>query len=154
MTAPKRSLYRLIYRSRQTPAVAADLDFSVQQIIQSAIRSNRAVGLTGLLATVQGYFVQALEGDVEAVRATYARISLDRRHGDLQIIGEGPAAARLFSEWNMCARALAQSDEAILDVIDAKGMFSPTRLTAANAERLLVAMAGIQRRTALEYLVT
>jgi ABC-type transport system involved in cytochrome bd biosynthesis fused ATPase/permease subunit len=152
MTQPPKALHRLFYRSRQTPAVAADLDFEVQRIIGAAISRNRGVGLTGLLLTIQGHFIQALEGDINAVRATYARISLDPRHHDLRIISQGPAMQRLFGEWNMCARALAPSDQAILDVLDSKGGFNAEALTADSVQRLLTAVAAIQKRTGLETL--
>jgi hypothetical protein len=154
MTQPARSLYCLFYRSRQTPEVAADLDYVVGQIIGSAIRRNRAVGLTGLLLVVQGHFVQALEGNIDHVRNTYARIAMDPRHHDLHIISQGPAEKRLFGEWNMCANALAPSDKAILDVLDGKGDFNPKALTAAGVQRLLTTVADIQRRTALAALVS
>jgi len=147
------ALHRLFYRSRQTSPTAADLDFQVQQIIGAAIRRNRSVGITGLLLTVQGHFIQALEGNVDAVRATYARISLDPRHHDLHIISQGSAGQRLFGEWNMCARTLAPSDKAILDVIDSKGGFRAESLTADTVQRLLTTVAAIQSRTALEALV-
>jgi len=154
MAETKRTLHRLFYRSRQTPAVAADLDFEVQRIIGAAIGRNRTVGLTGLLLTAQGNFIQALEGNVDAVRATYARISMDPRHHDLQIISQGPAEKRLFGEWNMCARSLAPSDKAILDVLDARHGFNPQALTPANVQRLLTTVAAIQRRTALAALIS
>jgi Sensors of blue-light using FAD len=147
------SLYRLLYRSRQTPEVAADLDFVVGQIIGSAIRRNRDVGLTGLLLVVKGHFIQALEGKDDAVRTTYARISMDPRHSDLHVISQGPAERRLFGEWNMCASSLAPSDKAILAVLDGKGDFNPKALSPANTQRLLTAVADIQRRTALAALV-
>ena len=153
MAQSPRSLYRLFYRSRQTPDAAADLDFVVGQIIGTAIRRNREVGLTGLLLTVQGHFIQALEGNIEVVRTTYARISMDPRHHDLHIISQGPAERRLFGEWNMCAGALAPSDKAILAVLDGKGGFNPQALTAASAQQLLTTVADIQRRTALSALV-
>ncbi len=153
MTPTPGVLHRLFYRSRQTTAVAADLDFQVQQIIGASIRRNREVGVTGLLLTVQGHFIQALEGNVDAVRTTYARISADPRHRDLHIISQGSAGQRLFGEWNMCARALAPSDKAILDVLDSKGGFNAEALTADTVQRLLTSVAAIQRRTALEALV-
>ncbi len=152
MAETKSTLHRLFYRSRQSAAMAGDLDFAVQQIIGVAIRRNRSVGITGLLLTVQGSFVQVLEGNVDEVRTTYARISLDPRHRDLHIISQGPAAQRLFGEWNMCARSLAPSDKAILDVIDQKGGFNPQALTADSVQRLLTTVAAVQRRTALEAL--
>jgi hypothetical protein len=149
MAQPSRTLFRLFYRSRQTPEAAADLDYAVQQIIGAAIRRNREVGLSGLLLTIQGHFVQTLEGNIDAVRATYARISMDPRHYDLHIISQGLVEKRLFGEWNMCARALAPSDKAILDVLDGKGGFNAQALTASSVQRLLTTVAAIQRRTAL-----
>jgi len=153
MAQSPRSLHRLFYRSRQTPETAADLDFVVGQIVGTAIRRNRAAGLSGLLLTAQGHFIQALEGNIDEVRTTYARISMDPRHHDLQIIAQGPAERRLFGEWNMCASALAPSDKAILSVLDGKGGFNPLALTAASTQRLLTTVADIQRRTALAALV-
>ena len=149
MTATSRSLLRLIYRSRQTAATASDLDFAVGQIIRSSIRHNREDNLTGLLITIQGVFVQALEGPSAAVRGAYDRIMHDPRHADLVLISASEVDKRLFSDWNMCARVLAPSDKAILDVLDAKGPFDPARLTADGALRLLTSVADIQRRTAL-----
>lgn len=147
MAQPER-LTRLFYRSRQTVAMSARLETEVGQIIGASIPRNRAVGLTGLLLVTHGYCIQALEGDVDALRTTYARISLDPRHRDLHIIAQGPAERRLFGEWNMCAGSLAASDQAILDVLGAKGDFNPVKLTAQSAQRLLTTVADIQRRTA------
>lgn len=153
MGQPSRTLHRLIYRSRQTPAVAADLDFEVRRIISAAIGRNRTVGLTGLLLVVQGHFIQALEGNVDEVRTTYARISLDTRHCDLHIISQGPAEKRMFAEWNMCARTLAPSDKAILDLLDGNDVINVQSLTTDSTLRLLTTVASIQRRTALTALL-
>ena len=74
---------------------------------------------------------------------------MDPRHHDLRIISQGPAAQRLFGEWNMCARSLAPSDKAILDVLARKGGFNAEALTADTVQRLLTTVAAIQSRTAL-----
>ena len=142
-------LYRLFYRSRQTPEVAADLDFVVCQIIRTSIRQNRTVGLTGLLLVAQGHFIQALEGSDDAVHETFARISMDERHSDLDVISQGPAQRRLFGDWNMCASSLASSDKSILRVLAGKRDFNPETLTPSSILRLLTTVAEIQRRTAL-----
>ena len=149
MAQPIQPLYRLFYRSRQTPEVAANLDRVVGQIIGSSIRNNRAVGETGMLLVVKGHFVQALEGKIDVVRTVYARISMDPRHSDPHIISQGAAEHRLFGEWNMCAGSLAPSDKAILAMLDSKGDFNPQTLTAASTQRLLETVANIQRRAAL-----
>lgn len=141
------TLHRLFYRSRQSPETAMDLDFAVRRIIATSIERNRVVGLTGMLLVVKDHFVQALEGDVNEVRTTYARISMDRRHQDLRIISQGPAQSRLFADWHMCASALSASDKVILDVLGRRADFNPQALNADSAERLLTAVAAIQRRS-------
>jgi hypothetical protein len=153
MATPARTFHRLIYRSRQTAEVAADLDFVVGQIIRSSIRNNREENLTGMLVSFQGVFLQTLEGDADRVRRVYGRILNDGRHCEPAVISAGPAEKRLFAEWNMCARDLSPSDKAIIDVLDARGPFDPARLTPASALRLLTTVADIQRRTALTALI-
>lgn len=148
-----RNLHRLYYRSRPTPEAAADLDDLVGQIIGASIRRNRASGLTGLLIVVKNQFVQVLEGDVNAVRTTYARISMDRRHQDLSIIGQTTTSRRLFGDWHMCAKTLAAHDRAILEVLDGRVDLNPQALTAAGAERLLTAIAAVQRRATPKVLI-
>jgi hypothetical protein len=148
MAQSAASLFRLVYRSGQTPEVAADLDYVVTKIIEASIPRNRDVGLTGLLLVAKGHFIQTLEGKIDAVRTTYARIAMDPRHNDLHIISQGPAQRRLFGEWNMCAGSLAPADKAILTVLDGKGDFNPKALTGETTLRLLTTVANIQRRTA------
>jgi hypothetical protein len=148
-----RQLYRLFYYSRQTPDSRIDLDNVVRELVNVSIRNNKDDGVTGILVALQDVFIQALEGPVDSVRNTYARISRDRRHWDLKIIAQGPVASRLFNDWNMCARTLSPSDQAILQVLDSKGAFNPAALTPQGIERLLTTVADIQRRTALKDLV-
>jgi len=148
-----RQLYRLCYRSRQMPSIIPDLDIVVEQIVNSSIRNNKDDEVTGLLVTIQDRFVQALEGPVDSVRNTYARISRDPRHRELHIISQGPVEWRLFSDWNMCARSLSPSDKTILDVIDGRGKFDPAALTPQSVQSLLITVAEIQRRTVLNTLV-
>lgn len=154
MAQPVLPLYRILYRSCQTLEVAQNLDFEVDQIIEKAMTRNRAVGLTGLLLVIRGHFIQALEGQVDEVRTTYARISRDPRHRDLHIITQGPTADRLFGDWSMCASSLAPSDKAILNVLNGKDDFKPRALTPTSALRLLTTVAEIRRRAVVETLAS
>ena len=147
MLQPPSQLHRLFYRSHQTPLVKGRLGIVVQDIIGSAIPRNRSVGITGRLLVAEGYFIQALEGGVDAVRTTFARISRDPRHSDVHIISQGAAEHRLFGEWDMCASTLSPSDDAILSVLGRNSHFKPRALNAASVQRLLVTVADIQRRT-------
>ena len=148
MVSHTGSLSRLIYYSRQTPAVVENLDLEVRRIIRHAECNNREVNVTGLLVPVQGLFIQVLEGSPSAVQTIYGRVVNDTRHTNPVVLSAGPAPSRLFQNWNMCARSIAPSDKAILDVIDAKGPFDPARMTPAIVLRFLKTVANIQRRTA------
>ena len=150
MNAPALSLFRLVYISRQTADTAARLDAAVDSIITKAIDINSRAGVTGLLIAAKGLFVQALEGPRDAVHRIYSRIATDPRHVGARIISAGPADARLFAEWFMCAGALGAVDKAILGVIDKKESFEKSLMMSDNALRLLTVVAGIQRRTAEE----
>lgn len=152
MLSTSRSLHRLLYSSRVSRAAAADLDHELRAILLASIANNRRDSITGLLICVQGCFVQALEGPAEKVQHAFGRISRDPRHSQATVIGAGPADRRLFGDWNMCARLLAPSDAAILDVIGSRGEFDVAGLTATSTLRLLTTVADIQRRTALEAL--
>lgn len=96
-----------------------------------------------------GWFVQALEGPAAAVMTTYQRILNDPRHTDSRVVSAGPADAREFGDWNMCARRFSPADDAILDTLTQKRIFDPTTLTDKSALRLLKTVRGIQDRTAL-----
>ncbi|MBI1197599.1 MAG: hypothetical protein GC203_07040 [Phenylobacterium sp.] len=147
-----RTLHRLIYASRQRIA-PGDLDNALGEIIRASIARNREVGLTGLLLVHDGWFVQALEGAAEAVMTTYRRILDDPRHDDLKLLSAGPADAREFGDWNMCARRLSAADDAILDALAQREAFRPATLSGAGALRLLKAVRGIQHRTTLDAIV-
>ena len=142
------TLHRLIYSSRVAiPPI--DLHEEVGEIVRASIRRNREVAVTGLLLAHHGCFLQALEGPAEAVLATYGRICEDPRHTDAKVLGVGPAQARAFGDWNMCARRITPADDAILDTLAMRAAFEPHRLSGRSAMRLLQAVRGIQGRTQL-----
>ena len=144
-TSATGSLHRLIYCS-EIHIAPTDLTEAVDAIIRASIRNNREVALTGLLLIHDGRFVQALEGPEAAVLSTYGRISADRRHTDAKVLAAGPAPAREFGDWNMCARRMSDVDDAILDTLAQREAFEPRKLTGRSALRLLKAVRGIQAR--------
>ena len=101
----------------------------------------------------KNYFFQALEGDVNEVRSTYARISLDRRHCDLHVLSQGFVKHRLFGEWAMCAGHLTPTDGLVVNSLWSHSGFYPEQLGAEKAKQLLVAVAEIQRRALPEVLI-
>jgi hypothetical protein len=143
-----RGLHRLIYASRQRFAAGQSADDEVADLIRASIRNNRAVSVTGLLLVHDGWFVQALEGPAEAVMTTYNRICNDARHAEAKVLEAGPAQAREFGDWNMCARSFSAADDEILDTLDQRAAFEPVKLDGRSALRLLKAVRGIQDRVA------
>ncbi len=142
MTEPKK-LHRLIYASRMTSACRSRLDAELPAILASAIRGNAWRGITGVLIAHRGWFVQALEGDTGAVKATYRAISNDHRHTGSTILTEGPATQRAFGRWSMCARALGGVDAAIIGELDRRGAFDPSTYPEHTVMRLLLAVAEV-----------
>lgn len=147
-----RTLHRLIYCSRQRVA-PSDLEHEVGEIIRASIRNNRTVNVTGLLLVHQGYFVQALEGPAEAVMSIYRRIVEDRRHEASKVLTAGPASAREFADWNMCARGMSPADDVILQTLAQREAFAPENFSGRSTLRLLKAVRGIQARTQLKAMV-
>jgi hypothetical protein len=138
-----RSLHLLIYASRCKVAWP-EQGREITAILDVSIRNNAQAGVSGLLLVHDGWFVQALEGSMQAVLTTYGRISGDPRHGDCRVLSAGPAQSRSFAEWHMCARALTSADGAILDALAMRGAFEPHRLTGPQSLRLLTAVRGVQ----------
>jgi hypothetical protein len=91
-------LTQLIYVSRRTDALTLD---ALREVVgQSRVR-NASLGLTGVLLCCGRHLMQLLEGDPEAVRATFDRIEADPRHADVACIYSKPVRRRLFAEWSM-----------------------------------------------------
>lgn len=151
---PRKGLHRLVYASNFSaafPSSVSDQDHEIGEIIRASIRNNRAVAITGLLLARDRWFMQVLEGPTDAVAATYERIVRDPRHRRAAVIESGPAPARLFANWNMCARRLSRADDAIL----ARLALDETRLgslSPAQAVALLVEVRDLQAQTAAEQL--
>jgi hypothetical protein len=90
-------LTQLIYTSRPFGFDEGTLD----DILISARRHNRANAITGALICRADLFMQLLEGPRDAVTATFARILRDDRHLDVALICSGDIAERRFPDWDM-----------------------------------------------------
>lgn len=141
-----RQLHRIIYFSRFSrdfPKSLLEQDADVDQIVKTSIKNNSSAEITGLLLVHQNSFIQALEGPAVAVMTRYGQIVRDSRHTDATIIVAAPATSRLFGEWNMCARRLNATSNAILRTLDLKGDFDPGKLSGESAQGLLCAVGKI-----------
>jgi hypothetical protein len=62
---------------------------------------NKIADLSGFLYREDNYFVQYLEGEEEAVRATLSRIKKDARHTDYSVVASGKLKERYLPDWQM-----------------------------------------------------
>jgi len=90
--------HRLIYISNKAPNLVAE---DISSILESARISNQNNGVTGMLIVTRKMFIQALEGEEEAVRAVFSKIKKDPRHSDIRVIVDAKAPARAFPIWSM-----------------------------------------------------
>ena len=76
-------------------------DAMLNGILADARRCNARDGLTGALVCRADVYLQLLEGDRDAVQATFARIKLDSRHLAVQHLWDGDVTERMFPDWEM-----------------------------------------------------
>lgn len=141
-------LYRLIYGRRSRLQIGSDVDAGVRQIVETSRRNNAAVGVTGILVCHDGVFIQALEGDRNAVETVYDRVSGDSRHDEVRIVSAESVAERLFGSWSMCAATLDPHDALILTFIGDAESLDPEFLDPVPTLNLLSAVAQMQDLTA------
>jgi hypothetical protein len=103
------ALVQLTYVSAAARELGPD---DLQAILESSVRRNAAVGITGLLLYSEGGFMQVLEGDAAPVDATMARIVADPRHAGVIVLARRPIGAREFATWSMGFRRLGRDDAA------------------------------------------
>lgn len=89
---------RIIYCSQATDDVSPD---ELVALLELARRANEQAGLSGMLLYCSQSFLQVLEGDAEALEATYAKIHADGRHQNLRLLMDANITTRLFPDWTM-----------------------------------------------------
>ena len=141
-----KTLTRTLYVSRVSDMASLELAATVRDVLHTSRANNARAGVTGMLLTFRGYFVQALEGEDHAVKATLARVARDPRHTELQVLGSDFTTARAFGRWAMCANDLSAADDQILQVLEDRGRFQPYRMDAGAALKLLRSIAAIHAR--------
>ena len=134
-------LHRLIYASHLARGAERELSPMLQDILTASLRNNLNHRVTGMLIAHDGWFVQALEGPSEGVRAVYERIADDDRHTAPVVLDRGPVETRAFGRWIMCARALAGRDAAVLARLGLPPRFDPALEPSRPVLPLLLAIA-------------
>lgn len=79
-------------------------------LLEISQKNNAARDITGMLLYKDGEFMQALEGEEDAVRDLYTKIERDTRHRQTMLLLQGNQATRQFASWSMGFRDLNSSD--------------------------------------------
>jgi len=136
-------MFQLVYISSALRTVTAD---DVSAILAVSRRNNARNGLTGLLIHDGVRFLQALEGERDAVEARIEVIRADPRHRALVVLSQREIAAREFGSWAMADRAVQRvmGDLALADTVDGLVADVPD----ANTRELFRGFARIERKAA------
>ena len=119
-------LVRLFYISTMREGLG-EADF--KDILSAARRNNRRLNITGLLIAKATQFAQALEGEESVVLSLYDHILKDDRHGGVVKIMCEEVEERIFPNWEMGFRDLAEiKDLQEIDLRDPKYVRNPVEL--------------------------
>ena len=93
-----QQLIQLVYRSRSL-IEGAEYD----KLMVTCLRNNPNRGITGVLISHSGWFLQVLEGSAVNVNALFKVIENDQRHSDFLLLRFLAVEARDFSDWSMAS---------------------------------------------------
>jgi hypothetical protein len=96
--AEGEAVYFVVYVSS---AVRPFTREELQRLLKKSRANNARNGITGMLLYKDGNFMQVLEGDEAAVRATFDRISKDPRHRNVIVLLRSEEAERDFPDFSM-----------------------------------------------------
>lgn len=105
------SLVRLAYISTSLLAEDPSARRQVADILLASRRNNAESEVTGALLTTDRNFTQVLEGERQAVEATYDRIARDKRHKDIVLTLYESIEVRRFPDWAMAHIGPSQAAE-------------------------------------------
>lgn len=109
-------LVSLLYISRATPRFRPE---ELPALLVSASARNAQRGITGVLLSYSGRFMQVLEGPRSVVLACFEAIRSDPRHGPVVQVALDPIDARRFPDWAMRNVQPPQgSDRAVMAFLD------------------------------------
>ena len=92
------AVHRLVYVSTTAPGLDQP---SLDAILDAARRNNAEMGITGFLLSLDGHFMQLLEGPKAAVESTYQAICADSRHSNPGVVLQTDGETRCFPDWRM-----------------------------------------------------
>lgn len=91
----------------------------MESLLEKSRKNNSSIGVTGLLISYQGLFIQYLEGEDATIDELYEKIRIDPRHRSVIEISSDILEDRQFSNWSMAYRKVdADKAEEILGYRD------------------------------------
>lgn len=111
-SARSPALIQLVYVSSAAVEFSAD---DLRELLAKARVKNAERGITGMLLYHDGNFIQAIEGEADAVQALHAEIQRDGRHRGMIVLSQMPIERRQFDGWAMGfvdTRALTDAEKA------------------------------------------
>ena len=93
-----QQLIQLVYRSRSL-IEGAEYD----KLMATCLRNNLSRGITGVLISHSGWFLQVLEGSAANVNSLFKVIENDPRHSDFLLLRFNDVETRDFSDWSMAS---------------------------------------------------
>ena len=93
-----QQLIQLVYRSRSLIEGA-----EYEKLMATCLRNNPSRGVTGVLISHSGWFLQVLEGTAANVSSLFKVIENDPRHSDFLLLRFNAVAVRDFSDWSMAS---------------------------------------------------
>jgi len=120
----------LIYVSQAQEATSYE---EATNILNSSWNKNRKNNVGGVLIYNKHYFVQLINGPVERIDMIFERISQDKRHHTIRVIGEELSAEKEFDEWNM---GFLPKHDAITKILEEHGIQEERGLYNAGFENM------------------
>lgn len=139
---PANPICQFVYASVSTLRGDAFED-ATAGILEHAIARNHKLGLTGMLAADDGWYLQCVQGSPEAVAVLVDALLFDRRHCAMRTISARLTPERSFAEWGVCFRRLSPLHEAIL--AHTRGKLALQNLGETAALDLLQTIAATAR---------
>lgn len=100
-------LSQLVYISVRS---AECTDKEIEKILESSIRNNGKIDISGVLLYSDQKFLQVLEGEFKQIIELYDTIKEDKRHKNVVMLSLGSIKERNFPSWQMGSKKISLDD--------------------------------------------
>ncbi len=133
-------LIHLIYASKISIDTSKD---DIMVLLEKARNKNKSLGITGMLVSDRGSFMQVLEGEEKTVNQLFSVISGDGRHSKVVKIISEAIPERQFADWTMGFASISRQELAKVEGINDffTGNTCSVNINAGRAKKILDAFA-------------